>query len=93
MLTCNEGEFPLTTFPFLSLSAETMFVFLNVGDEICLLCRLGGTIATLIPSFILVSSSTLEKGGEELEVLFRLGRPGQFTSIKGSDIGTDKELV
>ena len=92
MFNCSDDWFPLTTFPFLSLSVGSFAVFLRVGDDICRLGLLGGATAELLESNIFCSSSTLVKVGGVTELLFRLGRPGQFASISGSEIGTDMEL-
>ena len=94
MLTCNGVEFPFTKFPFLSFSTVTVeAAFFNVGDDICRLCLLGGTITELLGSNTLAASSTLDNIGGLSVTLLRLGRPGQFVSINGSDIGIVGELT
>ena len=93
ILTCSVCEFPFTMFPFLSFSALTGAVFLTVGDGICLLCRLGGTMTELFGSTPLTPSSTLGNCVVLRVTLLRFGRPGQFASISGSDMGIVGELT
>ena len=52
MFNCSDDWFPLTTFPFLSLSVGSFAVFLKVGDDICRLGLLGGATAELLESNI-----------------------------------------
>ena len=82
---CNNGC------PLAKLDSEDdgVAVLFSVGEDIWRRCLLGGTITFVLPGTIPLISSTIHGncGGVGVTLL-RFGRPGQFVSIRGSDIGT-----